>query len=78
MVIEPDYQVRLMNRAAADQLPAAMGSLDGPRCYQVSHRRDTPCEAPEHECPLEAVGHSGETVTVVHQHRQRGTGPLRR
>ena len=69
MVIAPDHRVRLVNRAARKLSP-----VDSPRwnepvlCYQISHRRATPCQGSEHPCPLEQVRESGMPTTVIHEH----------
>jgi Rrf2 family protein len=76
MVIGTDYRVQLMNRAASQFVS---GELDLSRpvlCYQVSHRRDAPCDGTAHPCPLRQVQESGQSVTVVHEH-YRGSGERR-
>jgi Rrf2 family protein len=76
MVIDTDYRVQLMNRAASQFLSGQL-DLSGPvLCYQVSHRRDAPCDGTAHPCPLRQVQESGQSVTVVHEH-YRGRGERR-
>lgn len=74
MVIDTDYRVRLMNRAARE-FSQVVGATETLRCYEVSHRRDEPCGGTEHPCPLQQVRQSGQRVTVVHQHYQSGEHP---
>ena len=67
MIIDTDYQVRMMNRTARGQStretePKHMF------CYQVSHGLDTPCNGVEHSCPLDQVLESRRQVTVTHEH----------
>jgi signal transduction histidine kinase len=70
MVIDRDYRVKLMNRAARD-FSSGDADISGPvLCYQVSHHREVPCDGAEHPCPLEQVRESGQPVTVVHEHYQ--------
>lgn len=76
MVIGMDYGIELMNRAARQNWAGAASKSEAPLCYEVGHRRDTPCDGVEHPCPLEEVRHSGGPVTVVHQHYQ-ADGELR-
>jgi signal transduction histidine kinase len=76
MVIDKEYRVRLMNRAARE---FSSTSADGPQavlCHQISHRRERPCDGTAHPCPLQQVRESGQPVTVVHEH-QRADGERR-
>ncbi len=70
MVIGADYRVRLMNRAAREFSSGGAGVSESLLCYQVSHRRETPCDGTECPCPLEWVRESGQPVTLVHEHYQ--------
>jgi len=70
MVIDVDHRVRLMNRAAREFSAGGADASELLLCYQVSHRRETPCDGMEHPCPLEQVRESGQPVTVVHEHHQ--------
>ncbi len=68
IVIGTDYRVNLMNRAAREFSSGGVAVSESLLCYQVSHRRETPCDGAEHPCPLEQVHESGQPVTVVHEH----------
>jgi len=71
LVIDADYRVQLMNRAARE---FSYGDADTPEplyCYQVSHRREAPCSGTGRPCPMEHVRQSGQPVTVVHEHYQQ-------
>jgi Rrf2 family protein len=70
MVIGTDYRVQLMNRAASEFSATEVDPSTAVLCYQVSHRRNTPCDGTEHPCPLRQVRESGQSVTVVHEHYQ--------
>ena len=70
MVIDSDYQVTMANRAAQEFSYGGDESSKPVYCYQMSHRRDEPCDGIEHPCPLQQVRTSGQPVTVVHQHYQ--------
>ena len=70
MVVDSEYQVIAANRAAQD---FSFGEVESNRpvfCYQMSHRRDVPCDGIEHPCPLQQVEEAAGQVTVVHQHFQ--------
>jgi PAS domain S-box-containing protein len=64
MVINTDYTLRLMNRAAEEFSKISVPST----CHQISHNQDTPCNNEDHPCPLRKVRDSGKPVTVLHEH----------
>lgn len=58
-----DYTVTLANSAARS------ASLPGvSKCYALSHMRNTPCESPEHDCPIEIIKKTKKPVTLEHIH----------
>jgi PAS domain S-box-containing protein len=70
MVIDRQYRILLINRAAMKQ-----NAMDSPLsqpffCYQVSHMASKPCHGNDHPCPLKKVLATGEPVSLVHKHRQ--------
>jgi Rrf2 family protein len=76
MVIDTDYRVQLMNRAASEFSAIQVDPSRPVLCYQASHRRNTPCDGTQHPCPLSQVQASGQSVTVVHEH-YRASGERR-
>lgn len=72
MVIGSDYRILWMNRAAGE-----LAREEGKQtfCYQISHRRETPCESAEHPCPLRMVMATGQATRVVHQHHDAAGEP---
>ncbi len=46
----------------------------GQHCFEVSHRRNRPCELGEHECPVRKVLETNEKVTVTHYHENQLEG----
>lgn len=68
MLIGEDYDVRMMNRAAWEFSAIETDSTNKLHCYQVSHRRDLPCEGSDHPCPLQMVKEVRQPITVVHEH----------
>jgi two-component system sensor histidine kinase UhpB len=70
MVIDADYQILMMNRAAhkfaVDEISPSQPLL----CYQLSHHLSAPCDGVTHPCPLEQVRELGHPVTVIHEHHQ--------
>ncbi|MDG6778873.1 diguanylate cyclase [Thiomicrorhabdus sp. zzn3] len=73
MVINADYSIRLMNKAARERIkPEWVADPGCPKCYEVSHYRSSPCSGKEHPCPLQMAVQSGETVSVIHDHGEEG------
>lgn len=72
MVIGPDYRVQLLNRAAA---ALHEGREAAQFCYQISHRRDSPCATSEHPCPIVEVTQNRAPVIVMHQHHDAAGKP---
>lgn len=69
MVINEDYTVELMNKAARNNSKnSIIANPRQPKCYELSHHRTTPCDGAEHPCPLRAVLQSKEQVSVIHNH----------
>jgi signal transduction histidine kinase len=71
MVIDPDYRIILMNRAAK-KFAGDESSRPPLLCYQLSHHLPAPCNDIGCPCPLEQVRTSGQTISVIHEHCQAG------
>ncbi len=67
MVIDANYQVKMMNRAA-QEFSLQKNTDDPVYCYQVSHLSEAPCKGRQHPCPMEMVRKKGKPVTVIHEH----------
>jgi len=76
LVIRPDFTIALMNNAAKNLIPADKDTENYNYCYQVSHRRDTPCSEPEHPCPFAQVMEKGRAVRVRHTHYDANNQPI--
>lgn len=76
MVIGNDHRIMMMNRSCHEFAHGKVKKDGVLYCYQVSHTRDRPCDGTDHPCLLDKVKESGETVTVVHEHR-RSDGEMR-
>ena len=70
MVIDKDYRVRLINKAATKLNGIARPFSDPLLCYQVSHHTSEPCHGDEHPCPLKKVLETKQPVSLVHKHTQ--------
>jgi len=70
MVIDKDYRIRLINKAAIKLNEIARPFSDPLLCYQVSHQTSEPCHGDEHPCPLKKVLETKQPVSLVHKHTQ--------
>ena len=69
LLINPhDYTIIGANRTALQQGKMDETEVMGKHCYEVSHRRSTPCEPPEHLCPIREMMERDSSVTVEHTH----------
>ncbi len=68
MVIDPDYRIRLMNRAAREFSHGSGEASDAVYCYQVSHQHYAPCKERGYPCPMEQVRESRRPATMIHEH----------
>ena len=68
VVIGRDHAVVQVNSAAAVSIGIQKSEIIGRKCYELIHRRSSPCQAPDIVCPLPAVLETGETTTVLHTH----------
>jgi diguanylate cyclase (GGDEF)-like protein/PAS domain S-box-containing protein len=69
VVIDRDHTVVQANSAAAASLGVEKEELTGRKCYEVIHREGAPCRDAHVICPMPAVFERGETVKVLHTHR---------
>jgi PAS domain S-box-containing protein len=67
MVIGRDLRVTDMNQAARALVPED-NAEEFVHCYQISHRRSTPCEGEDHPCSFVQVLDKGDTVKLMHIH----------
>lgn len=69
MVIKEDYTVDLMNHTLRNSVKdIKFADPEHPKCYEISHNRTTPCDGPEHPCPLRDVIDTKKHSVVVHDH----------
>jgi diguanylate cyclase (GGDEF)-like protein/PAS domain S-box-containing protein len=73
LVIDPQYNVRLMNRVVSSQLleESNVSHADVPKCYALLHHTDTPCCGSTQHCPLETVMETKQAAKVIHEHTDR-------
>ena len=76
VVIRPDYTIALMNTATRRLIPTDKPMEDYRHCYQISHRRDQPCDGPDHPCSFAQVMQHGRASRVRHTHYDANNQPL--
>ncbi len=65
IVVDTNYEIKLMNKAACDSCTASDESL---LCYRLFHDLDNQCNCKKQPCPIEEVKKTGKPVKVVHKH----------
>jgi PAS domain S-box-containing protein len=74
MVIDRDYRIRLINKAANKLHTIDLPLTDSHLCYKVSHHSSEPCDGEEHPCPLKKVIETKKPLSLMHYHkREDGT-----
>jgi len=69
LVIKDDYTILLMNESAKANIDESIVSdMEYPKCYEVSHHTQTPCDSNSHSCPLNEVIKTKKTISVIHNH----------
>ncbi len=69
-VIATDYKILMMNRVAAQSLAGRPYDQNNFCCYELLHQGGKPCQGDDYPCPLLKVQETGETVTMIHRHKQ--------
>ena len=75
-VIRSDFTIALMNRAASRLIPEGADPEDHRYCYQISHRRDVPCDDPDHPCSFTQVMNHGRPARARHTHYDANNQPM--
>jgi signal transduction histidine kinase len=70
MVIDRDYRIRLINKAANKLHTIDLPLTDSHLCYNVSHHSSEPCHGEEHPCPLKQVIETKKPVSLMHFHKK--------
>ena len=70
MVIDRDYQIRLINKAASRLHGVDLPLTNSNLCYRISHHADKPCHGKEHPCPLKQVIETRQPVSLIHNHKR--------
>ncbi len=68
IVINKDCEITWMNRSAREFLFGPSPPLKTFFCYQCHHRKESPCDGIEYDCPMMRVYESRKPISVVHEH----------
>jgi transcriptional regulator with PAS, ATPase and Fis domain len=68
-VINEQNQLICLNQAASKLLPADSSGVKPLICHMCNHGKENPCTEPESPCPMKKAKESGQSVSVVHEHR---------
>jgi len=69
LVIDRHYKIIQANSAAAATLGFERSEMLNKKCYEITHKRETPCEGPDIVCPhAQIIGRGEEAVKVLHTH----------
>ncbi len=68
MVIDLDYRVVEVNRALLQMVGLKREEVVGRRCYEISHHLQSPCQSPDHPCPLHDAVKTGKASSATHIH----------
>lgn len=68
VLIDGQYRIVAANQAYREAYGVAAAELRGRHCYEISHRRDSPCHLHGEDCPHQRVFASGAAHQVLHTH----------
>lgn len=71
MVMNTEYRIELMNKAAKRFYLGDKPMPDSSCCYHISHHRDAPCEGADDPCPVQKVLAEKRSFVVTHKHFDR-------
>jgi len=73
MVINKDYSLQLINKAARKGLDYdKVADSQNPKCYEVLYQRSKPCKGDDRPCPLKDAIETKQQVTVTHYREHNG------
>jgi PAS domain-containing protein len=67
-VINSEYEIMWTNRADREFLFRSGASLKSFLCYECHHKKDSPCDEADYDCPLNRIRSSHKPLTVIHEH----------
>ncbi len=76
LVISANYRVIDINNALLNKLGLTREEAIGQHCYEITHKRSTPCSGVDHPCPLQEVLKTGKPFQASHVHLDKGNKEL--
>jgi two-component system NtrC family sensor kinase len=67
MVLDKDYRILRINRAACRWADISPENAQGRFCFQVMHQALTPCNMPDTPCPLQETLATGRSAHGIHE-----------
>jgi PAS domain S-box-containing protein len=67
-LLTEDYKILWANKATQINTGYKLEDIVGRHCYEITHRRDTPCDSPLDPCPLKEMKTTGTPATMCHTH----------
>jgi diguanylate cyclase (GGDEF)-like protein len=72
MVINDDYSISMMNEVARNSIEKdSIKDVNNPKCYEVLHKRVSPCSGEDYPCPLSDVIKYKKNITTLHNHTDK-------
>ena len=75
VLIDRNYHIIAANRAYQVNHGVAADQVEGKFCYEISHRRDSPCFLYGEDCPHQHVFQTGEMHRALHTHYDQAGEP---
>ena len=74
VIVDLDLRITQYLTPLSSQNKVLEQTVIGKRCFEVSHRRNSPCESRECECPVRKALETNDKVTVTHYHESQLEG----
>jgi PAS domain S-box-containing protein len=71
-----DYSIVECNTVFLNEVGLKKEDVIGKECYEITHRRYTPCEAPHDSCPLQDILKTGRHSVFEHIHYDGAGNPM--
>ncbi len=68
VIIDTNYQIVDINNSTLRSTGLTRKEIIGKPCYQITHHSLTPCEWPDHPCPLQQALETGKPTRASHTH----------
>ncbi len=78
VVVDLDFCITQYLAPLSSQNKVLEQTVIGQHCFEVSHKRNSPCESRECECPVRKALETNDKVTVTHYHESQLEGKGRK